>query len=117
MKINGLNEISEIKSSGSHPKANKSNAIGIFGANGLSPVNRGSPDLDEQFTLQKKNSNEAVTDVYNFVNISKDDAESLMGLFKDFGRNHVTLNLGNGKELKIPKLNLEQLQTNFPLIH
>ena len=48
-----------------------------------------------------------MADVYNFVNISKDDAESLIGLFKDFGKDYVTLNLGNGKELKIPKLNLE----------
>ena len=40
------------------------------------------------------------------MNISKDDAESLIGLFKDFGKDYITLKLGNGKELKIPKLNL-----------
>ena len=57
-----------------------------------------------------------MADVYNFVNISKDDAESLMGLFKDFGKDYVTLKLGNGRDIKIPKLNLGELQGNFQVI-
>ena len=40
-----------------------------------------------------------------FVNLSKDDAESIINLLKDY----VTLQLGNGKEIQIPKLNLEVL--------
>lgn len=48
--------------------------------------------------------------MYNFVNLSKDDAEEIIDLLKDY----VTLQLGNGKEIQIPKLNLEVLQNNFP---
>ena len=40
-----------------------------------------------------------------FVNLSKDDAESIINLLKDY----VTLQLGNGKQIQIPKLNLELL--------
>jgi hypothetical protein len=128
IQLNGLQEISEIKSANSASKHEfegkklHGGHIEQFGGNGLSPVSRDLGDLgclDEQFTLieQKEEDNEQITDVYNFVNISKDDAESLMGLFKDFGKDYVTLQLGNGRELKIPKLNLEHLQNNFPLLH
>jgi len=48
---------------------------------------------------------------YNIVNISKDDAESIINLLRDY----VTLDLGNGRILKIPKLNLEFLPSNFPM--
>jgi len=40
---------------------------------------------------EEKEAIPITTDVYNFVNISKDDAESLIGLFKDFGKDYVTL--------------------------
>ena len=44
------------------------------------------------------------------VNISKDDAESIINLLKDF----VAVNIGKGKIVKIPKLNLNLLPQNFP---
>jgi len=47
---------------------------------------------------------------YNIVNISKDDAESIINLLKDY----VTVDLGNGKQIKIPKLNLALLPNIFP---
>lgn len=47
---------------------------------------------------------------YNIVNISKDDAESIINLLKDY----VTVDLGNGRQIKIPKLNLALLPNNFP---
>lgn len=47
---------------------------------------------------------------YNIVNISKDDAESIINLLRDY----VTVDIGNGKQIKIPKLNLALLPNNFP---
>ena len=49
-------------------------------------------------------------EVYNILNISKDDEESIINLLKDY----VTLKLGNGKEIQIPKLNLAVLSSNLP---
>jgi hypothetical protein len=135
MQLTGLGDMSAIKSAHSETKPGEkkppkhqsennditdTSQLDKFGGNGLSPVSRELKDTDEWFTLVHKNeNNDQVTDVYNFVNISKDDAESLalMGLFKDFGEKEcVILKLGNGRELKIPKLNLSQLQSNFPII-
>jgi dissimilatory sulfite reductase (desulfoviridin) alpha/beta subunit len=48
--------------------------------------------------------------IYNIVNISKDDAESIINLLKDY----VTVDLGNGRQIKIPRLNLALLPSNFP---
>jgi hypothetical protein len=39
-----------------------------------------------------------------------------MGLFKDFGNEFVMIDLGKGRQIKIPKLNLGVLQENFPQI-
>ena len=53
---------------------------------------------------------EKAGEVYNILNISKDDAESIINLLKDY----VTLKLGNGKEIQMPKLNLAMLSDNLP---
>lgn len=97
-----MNEISEIKSV--YEKHKKPKVRGEIveevefdlDAVGLSPVNY-------KLNKQKKQNSDQATDIYNFVNISKDDAESIINLLKDY----VTLKLGNGNEIKIPKLNLE----------
>ena len=60
--------------------------------------------------LQQALSKERTGEIYNIGNISKDDAESIINMLKDY----VTLKIGNGKELKMPKLNLEMLPNNFP---
>jgi len=48
-------------------------------------------------------------EMYN-INISKDDAESIINLLKDY----FTLHLSNGREIRIPRLNLGLLPSNFP---
>jgi hypothetical protein len=65
---------------------------------GLSPVNKDHNVLGDLKAGEYKSNGGAaqVTDVYNFVNISQDDAQSLMGLFGDFSQNYVTLKLANG---------------------
>ncbi len=56
--------------------------------------------------LEKNNYGE----IYNIVNISKDDAESIINLLRDY----VIVQIGNGKEVKIPKLDLGVLPNDFP---
>lgn len=56
--------------------------------------------------LDKNNYGE----IYNIVNISKDDAESIINLLRDY----VVVQIGNGKEIKIPKLDLGVLPNDFP---
>jgi hypothetical protein len=63
--------------------------------------------LDSGAFLEQTQGNEQL---YNIVNISKDDAESIMNLLRDY----VTVNLGEGKQVKIPRLNLALLPSNFP---
>ena len=53
---------------------------------------------------------ERTGEIYNIGNISKDDAESIINMLRDY----VTLKLGNGNEIKMPKLNLDMLPNNFP---
>ena len=60
--------------------------------------------------MKKGYEKEKAGEVYNILNISKDDAESIINLLKDY----VTLKLGNGKEIQMPKLNLAMLSNNLP---
>jgi len=88
MKINQIQDLSEIKSNNSKGPRNKSPNYHQF--MGLSPVNKDNNLFCDPNFMQLSGEHHAngvgqVTDVYNFVNISKDDAESLMGLFGDFG--------------------------------
>ena len=53
---------------------------------------------------------ERTGEIFNIGSISQDDAESIINMLKD----HVTVKLGNGNEIKIPKLNLDVLPGAFP---
>ena len=52
----------------------------------------------------------ACGDFQNMLNFSKDDEESIINMLKDY----VTIKLGNGNKMQIPKLNLVQLSIDRP---
>ena len=88
----------------------------ILGGGGLSSANSKFRDElkflnaalnDGQFKEQSVLA--AGGEMYN-INISKDDAESIINLLKDY----FTLHLSNGREIRIPRLNLGLLPHNFP---
>lgn len=115
MKISEINQISAIKSM-DNQQVNGQNAGDtelILGGGGLSSANSKFRDeLKDLNTALNNGQNQEASgagEVYN-INISRDDAESIINLLKDY----FTLKLGNGREIKIPRLNLAMLPNIFP---
>lgn len=116
MKISEINQISAIKSMEHQEviRENPGETELILGGGGLSSANSKFRDeLKDLNTALNKGQNQeqspSTGEVYN-INISRDDAESIINLLKDY----VTLKLGNGREMKIPRLNLAALPNIFP---
>ena len=91
VNMSDLHDISEIKSVISQNKKIEKNDDFDIGDQ-ISPVN--DNNKISNFDQQKKP--EMATDVYNFVNISKDDALEIINMLKE---DYVTLKLGNGKQI------------------
>jgi hypothetical protein len=97
----------------------------ILGGGGLSSANSNFRDdlqnlhsaFDEAYVHYNNNvqvqspakKSENTGQMYN-INISKDDAESIINLLRE----NITLKLSNGREIEIPRLNLDFLPSNFP---
>ena len=98
---------SDLKALGGHPLQLSSAHSQKF----TDELNELSSALNHGCFIDKEKTNgTAAGDVYNLLNISKDDEESIINLLKDY----VTLKLGNGREIQIPKLNLAVLSSNLP---
>lgn len=67
-------------------------------------------DLQAALSDGRMLDKERTGEILNIGNISKDDAESIINMLRDY----VTIKLGNGNEVKMPKLNLDVLPGNFP---
>jgi hypothetical protein len=104
LKLSEINQISAIKKELPTIEAGLSSANSNVFCNEM---------LDLQAALSNNgqmHAAERTGEIFNIGSISQDDAESIINMLKD----HVTVKLGNGNEIKIPKLNLDVLPGAFP---
>lgn len=118
-KVDEINHISEIKNTkilcfenqNSQPTLNNNEQeIGNFSSVNSKFFTEEMKDLHVALNNGKLLEKNNYGEIYNIVNISKDDAESIINLLRDY----VIVQIGNGKEVKIPKLDLGVLPNDFP---